>query len=155
MRDPILLAGPFVMCLFAFLIVRVALRHSRQTKAAQGQLKLHSQLIEKFGTAPELLNYLQSDAGRTFLTPQPIEKSSAYGRILAAIQGGIVLTFVGAAFLLLRLAVSSDANEFVLVVGGILLALGLGFLASALAAFWLSRSWKLINGHHAADGENL
>jgi hypothetical protein len=108
--------------------------------------QIHARLLDKIGTTQDLVAYIESDAGSKFLetangaaTPTPSMK------ILDAIRVGIVLAFAGAAELILRASnASPDGAEFLNVSGGILLAIGLGFLVSAFASYTLSKSWGLL-----------
>lgn len=126
-------------------ILRLVLAHLRTKRETQAQLELHTRLIDRFSTSKELLDYLDSGAGARLLTRIPAEIGGPHRRILASTQAGIVLTFVGAAFLLLQgfdgVQESAHAVKFV---GGVLLSLGLGFITSAVVAWVLSRSWGLL-----------
>jgi len=56
--------------------------------------------------------------------------------------------------LLMRLeipAMNADESWALLFIGGLALALGLGFLLSATAAYLLSKSWGLVNGHRETE----
>jgi hypothetical protein len=137
-------------CAIAY-ITRTYLNHSRDKRESEARQQLHSRLIDKFGTTSELIEYLQSEAGRKFLTPEVVERITPYKRILAAAQVGIVFTFVGLGVLWFRSlapAMSADSDIAFLFLGAVTLALGLGFLASSTLAFVLSRSWGLFNGKH-------
>lgn len=82
------------------------------------------------------------------LTTTAIEKASPFGRILGSIQAGVIPTFGGLALFLVRSLVALEpADHFGLVfLGSLALAVGLGFLFSAGAAFWLSKNWGPIDG---------
>ena len=79
----------------------------------------------------------------------PIERASPFGRILGSIQAGVILTLGGLALYLVRNHVPGDSGEDfgLMFLGALGIAVGLGFLISAAASFWLSKSWGLINGH--------
>jgi len=139
----------FVALGVAVLLVRWALAHARFRRESEMQLQLHTRLIDKFGTPKELGEYLQSDAGRAFLTPPPAERVTPYRRILGSAQAGIVLVLVGMAIWLLRGGDVEQSHQTVhtlSVLGGVTLALGLGFIASAVLAYVLSARWGLLNG---------
>ena len=138
--------------LASILLIRWALAHLRFKREADMQLQLHTRLIDKFGTPKELGEYLQSDAGRAFLTPPPVERVTPYRRILASAQAGIILSFVGVAIWLFRggdVERSRQTVHTLSALGGIMLALGLGFIASAILAYVLSSRWGLFNGKPA------
>lgn len=132
-------------------IVRMTQAHKRTSKLVQIQAELRSRLLERFDSAPELMEYLQSEAGLRFLESVPTEKTSPYNRILGSLQAGIILALCGGAFLFLRTTISGAEEGFAFL-GALALALGLGFLLSAGVAYFLSKSWGLINGHGNRGG---
>jgi len=134
------------------LIVRMAIENGKSKREAEAQLQLHTRLIDKFGSPKELLDYLESDAGRKFLTPATVQRTLPYKRILGAAQAGIVLTFVGVAFWLVRGSFDQEGMRAATVLGGVTLALGVGFIASAILAHTLSRKWGLLNGNGTGSG---
>jgi hypothetical protein len=144
----IALIGMFGMIVW---IVRLTQSHKRTSKLVQIQADLRSRLLERFDSAQELTEYLQSEAGLRFLESVPAEKTSPYNRILGSLQAGIILSLCGGAFLFLRTAIAGAEEAFAFL-GALALALGLGFLLSAGAAYILSKSWGLINGHGNQGG---
>ncbi len=122
-------------------IVYITLTNARRLKMARMQAEMHGKLLDKFGTSQELVQYLESEVGRAFLEPPHIERVSPYRRILGSVQVGIILSVVGGVFLLMR---NEPAVQGAVVVGGLLLALGLGFLISAAVSFRLSKAWGLL-----------
>jgi hypothetical protein len=135
------------MMVAAVLVVRMAIENGKSKRETQAQLQLHTRLIDKFGSPQELLDYLQSDAGKKFLTPAAAQRTMPYRRILAAAQSGTVLTFVGVACWLVRGSFDQQGMRAMLFLGSVTFALGLGFLCSAVIAHILSRKWGLLNGN--------
>lgn len=133
-------------------IIRIFVTNRRSLKMAQMQVELQNRLIDKFDTADALQTYLDSEGGKELMKTTPIEKASPYGRILGSIQAGVILTCGGSALFLIRNHIPGDQGEgFALMfLGALGIAIGLGFLISAAASFWLSKSWGLINGHDEA-----
>lgn len=119
-----------------------AWRHGRLIKA---QADLQSRLLDKLGGSEEMIRYLESGAGRQLLEAPPAESVRPYGRVLASLQAGTILALAGIAFLFLRGQLPAEAEGFV-VLGTLGLALGVGFLVSGALAYFLSRSWGLIDG---------
>jgi hypothetical protein len=101
--------------------------------------------LEKVGSGQELLAYAQTETGRELLQSLKVERIAPHGRIIGALQTGIILLFVGAALLLLHSHVSV-ADEGFVVFGTLICALGLGFALSAAASYYLSKSFGLLNG---------
>ena len=126
-------------------IVRIVTTSRRQTKMAQMQAEMQEKLLDKFGSSEEVIGYLESDAGRQFLDTATFEPANPYKRILGSIQTGLILAFAGGAFLFLR-GQMTEADDAFVFLGTLGLALGLGFLFSAVATFVLSKSWGLVNG---------
>ncbi len=143
----------FAMVIGCVLIARMAIENGKAKREAEAQLQLHTRLIDKFGSPKELLDYLQSEAGRKFLTPAPVQGSMPYRRIMAAAQTGIVLSFLGVASLLIRGSFDQEGMRAVTFLGSVSLGLGLGFIFSAFAAHVLSRKWGLLNGNAGDAGK--
>lgn len=143
-----------VLTVFAaiVLLVRTVVTNRRQLRISQMQAEMQTRLLEKFGTADELVAYLGSPAGQRFVESASLERRNPYGRILGSIQAGLVLTLVGLGFLFLQ-GRWHETEEGFLFLGVMALALGLGFLLSAGAAYFLSKSWGLIDGRGEARAE--
>lgn len=132
-------------------IFRLFLNHRRQTKIVLLQSELQKQLLDKFDSTEELRHFLESDSGRNFIDSTPVEKQSPHGRIMGALQSGLIMTTAGLACLYLRHQIP-DGREMFVFLGAIGLALGLGFLLSAGATYFLSRKWGLIDGGVSGAG---
>ena len=137
-------------------IVWIIFNNRRRTQIAQIQRDMHAKLFEKFGTSQELIEYLKTDAGSKFMDSAAFERVKPFGRVLGSVQAGLILFLLGLAALLIRstlphAAFISDVDlaqtaESFLIISMLLLALGTGFLVSAGASYWLSKSWGLLNG---------
>lgn len=126
-------------------IVWVISTNVRRRQATERIAALHAKLLDQCANSNELLRYLESEQGRKFLESATIETSNPAARILGAIQAGMVLAFLGIAGLLVRNALSDpDVRESMLVLASAALAIGIGFLMSAVASYVLSRSWGLL-----------
>ncbi len=141
----IIMPGMFAMIAF---IVWVVVNNRRRKDIMQAQTEMQTKLLDKFGSAQELAEYLSSEAGQKFLTSATIEQTKPHGRILGGMTAGIVMMFFGGAFHSLRgLLPNSGSLEGFTIAGTIFAALGLGFLFSTIAAYVLSKSWGLFNGN--------
>jgi hypothetical protein len=132
---------PCMFSWFAWLIFSTIRRY----KIAKLQADVQTKLLEKVGSGQELLAYAQTETGRELLESLKVERVAPHGRIIGALQTGIILLFVGTALLLLRNQVSYSGESFV-VFGTLACALGLGFSVSAVASYYLSKSFGLLNG---------
>jgi hypothetical protein len=127
-------------------VLKSAIDGLRRSRQARMQVDLYSKMLDKFGGSQDFLAWLQSDAGKSFLETVPLDKTRPHGRIMTTVQAGIVLTALALAMLLLRMGLGSEAQEPLLVMGSLGLALGVGLLASAAATIGFSKKWGLING---------
>jgi hypothetical protein len=140
---PVLIVG--TLATLVGWIVWVISTNVRRRAATEKVAALHAKLLEQCANSNELLRYLESEQGRRFLESATIETSDPSGRILGAIQAGAVIGLLGVAGLLVRDALhDSDARETVLVFASAAVAIGVGFLISAIASYALSRSWGIL-----------
>ncbi len=131
-------------------VFKMFLDFLRQRRMSRMLYEIQTKVLDKFGNSPEALEYLQSDAGRQYLDMAMTEKANPRTRILSAVQIGVVLAALAAGFLLVREMVPEGTVGFA--VAGVLgLCIGIGYLVSAAAAYYLSKSWGLFNGHDSDD----
>lgn len=117
----------------------------RKAHSARAVADLHSKLLDKCAGGQELVAYLESGSGQKFLQSAGSEAPQPWSRIFSSMQAGFVLSLVGIAELIVRgLGASYDSAEFLLISGAIALAIGVGFLISAITSFMLSKSWGLL-----------
>lgn len=127
-------------------IVWVIATNIRRTKAQRTIADMHAKLLDRFGTSPELLAYVESEAGKRFLTSAAQSDAPApYSRILNAIQVGLVLTALGLGILGIRLGRwNTDVHNGLLSIAMPVLAVGVGFLVSAGASYFTAKSLGLL-----------
>jgi hypothetical protein len=118
----------------------------RRYKIAKLQAELQSKLLDKIGTGQELLTYAQTDTGRQLLESLKVERVAPHGRIIIALQAGIVLMVFGAGMLAVRNHVPDQGAEGFTILGSLIVSLGLGFALSSAASYYLSKSFGLLNG---------
>jgi hypothetical protein len=147
--NPDLIIVPTVFATFAWAIwiVSTSIRRYWVVKA---QTQVQSRLLDKLGASPELLAYLQTTEGVKFLNSLTADQVSPYVRILSATQTSIVMICTGAVLLFLRTRASTE-EKTLLVFGGIILAMGVGFGLSAIASYRLSRSFGLLTDQRSSD----
>ena len=109
------------------------------TKARQrrveAQVQMQSRLIDRFGTASELVEFLHSPAGREFVSGvQSAPAALTRERILSGFTRAIVLTTLGTGFLFLTILY----EDFFAVPAAILFSLGVGYLLATLVSYKLS-----------------
>lgn len=110
-------------------------------RRAELKAQVQTKLIEKFNSAPELIQFLESRQGKDLvgsIEQQPVVATS--DRIMGGIRSGIIMTLLGLAFLGFWLL---DDNRGMAFPAFILLALGIAFFVSAFVSMKLSKSWGL------------
>ena len=133
--DMIPITGILASFTAAVLIVFFVTR-ARQRRV-ELQTEMQSKLIERFGSAPEMIEFLQSPAGREFVAGvQTSSMSEMRDRILGGFTRSIVLTSLGVAFMFLTFY---DDNDFV-VPAAIVLSLGIGYFIATIVSWKLSSS---------------
>lgn len=123
------------------------LRHRRLSALAEKQVELQMRLLDRFQSAPELLDFLNSDQGQALLKAATLERVDPRRRIMASVQTGTVVTAVGMAMM----STASLFKRFGMEAGTraeffstLTLALGLGFLAAAGVLYLLARKWRML-----------
>lgn len=144
MNDDVVIV-PTIFGVFGWIVWTIS-TNIRRSKTAREIADLHAKLLDKFAASQELQNYIESDAGRRFLESASTGYANPSGRILNAVQAGTILSLVGLAGLLVRATLQdTDLRQFLIVAGSIVLAIGIGFLVSALISYGLCKSWGLLN----------
>src|SRR2546428_3464504 len=87
-------------------IAWVVATNIRRSKTAKSQAEVQARLLDKFGSGRDLIEYMQTEAGRRFVESVAIDRVNPFGRILGSIQVGLILTLLGLAFLLMRAKVT-------------------------------------------------
>jgi hypothetical protein len=134
-------------------LIRHLLSHRRWLRAMRIQTELQNKLIERLTTSEDVRSYLQTAGATKLLTevPSMAESSPAAApatRILRSVQ-------MGATFLVTGVGIFIAANSFGYgevawlgnvgsIAGGVSLALGLGFLAAAVASYLVSKRLGLL-----------
>jgi len=132
---------PLMFAWFAWVIFSTIRRY----KIAKLQADVQTKLLDKVSSGQELLAYAQTDTGRELLESLKVERHSPHARIIGALQTSIILISLGAGFLFLRGRISGTEEGFLLF-GTLSTMLGIGFALSAVASYYLSKSFGLLNG---------
>lgn len=104
-------------------------------RRVEAQVEMQSRLIDRFGTAPELVQFLHSPAGREFVTGvQGAPAALTRERLMGGFSRAIVLTALGAAFLFLTFY----TDDGFAVPAAILFFLGVGYLVATFVSYKLS-----------------
>jgi hypothetical protein len=146
----LVLLGSTVTGVFVWL-VRTAIDHRRWLRLSRIQTEVHTKLLDRLGTNDELMAYIQSPAGRRFLESAPITVEQEprvtnvpLTRILWSMQAGVVLSALGIGFWVVQTRSIPEISEGFWVIGVLIAALGVGFLASAIVAYVISSRLGLV-----------
>jgi hypothetical protein len=124
--------------------IRTIVTNRRLRDLHRAQIEMQQKLLDRFGTAPEMRDFLESEGGKRFIETTVREKANPYVRILSSVQTGIITVMVGAAFMASRNLLPDDGIEGFTFLGLMALLVGAGFLVSAGSVYLLSRSWGLL-----------
>lgn len=140
---------PALIFAFAWIIslIIAAFRHRATLRA---QAEFHNRILEKFSSADEFTDYLQSEAGRNFFENLGNEPATPMTRILSSVQRGIILTLLGLGFFLTRFVIgTADSYSVMIITATISMMVGIGFLISSAVSHQLAKSWGLIQPNKA------
>jgi hypothetical protein len=131
--------------------IRTIIDYRRWTRLAKVQTDTHTKLLDRFTSNEDLLAYIQSPAGAKFLESSPITLDASprsvgapLGRILWSVQAGLLLAALGIGLEQVSGRFSSDASQPLRALGVLGIALGVGFVISAIISFMISRRLGLI-----------
>jgi hypothetical protein len=133
-------------------VIRMIVTSRRWNKLSKAQYEVHSKLLDRFTSNEDLLAYMQTAAGRRFLEAAPVRlpdeprsMAAPLSRILWSVQVGVILLLTGIGLLYVSSTFIDEPAELFRVLGVVSLALGGGFLVSAVAAYALSRRLGLLD----------
>ena len=142
------LASSAMVVLVVYFVTR-----GRQRRV-EAQVEMQTKLIDRFGSAPELVNFLHSPAGRQFVTGvQGAPDVLTRERIMSGFTRAVVLSTLGLAFLGLTFFYDKDWA----VPASIVFALGIGYFLATLISYKLSakvRAGELDPSAHSSDISN-
>jgi hypothetical protein len=142
--------------------IRLIVDYRRWYRLSKVQAEVHNKLLDRMTANEELLAYVQSPAGSRFLESAPIALDpgsrpigAPFGRILWSVQAGLVLGAAGLGLQYVSGRVTSEAAQPLYTLGILGLALGVGFVLSAVVSYALSSRLGLFEkpeSHAAGPG---
>lgn len=130
-------------------IYRTHLGHKRFMKVLQLKAEMNSRLLDRVGTDPAVVEFLKSDAQQHMfdvkLNDLGPRVPPPYMRMLTAVQVSFMMLSAGLGLLYIRGDMLGDGREAFLFLGTLGVALGVGALLSAVAAFAVARMWNDLN----------
>ncbi len=133
-------------------IIRTLLDYRRWLRVTRVQAEVHGKLLDRFASNEDLLAYIQTPAGRKFLesTPIPLDAdvsrtvSAPINRILWSVQAGVIIAAGSMGLLYISGREIQEIGRPLFAMGSVGLALGAGFVVSALVSYLLSRRLGLV-----------
>jgi hypothetical protein len=134
-------------------LLKTVLEYRRWLRLTRLQAEVHNKLLDRFTASEELIAYVKSPSGQRFLDAAPLtmdqptrRMSAPVNRILWSLQAGFVLACAGGGLLIVSKRITQDEiNQFVSVIGVVVLAIGIGFTLSAAGAWLLSKRLGLLS----------
>jgi len=132
-------------------LLRTFVDYRRWIRLSKVQTDVHTKLLDRFTANDDLLSYIQSPAGSKFLESSPIKLDAAprsisapVGRILWSVQGGMVMMAGGIGLQVVSSNVRDEAAQPLGALGVIAIALGVGFVISAIISYVISQRLGLL-----------
>ena len=152
------LQGVFIVSTFLVVtgvlvwLVRTVVDYRRWLRLTKIQTETHTKLLDRLTSQEDLLNYMQTPAGRRFLESAPIALDAAsrplgapLSRVLWSVQAGMVLALGGLGLLVVSARAIPEVGEGLWAIGIVALMVGGGFVLSAVVAYVLSRRMGLFD----------
>jgi hypothetical protein len=133
-------------------LIRTTIDYRRWNRLSKVQTDVHTKLLDRFTANDDLLAYIQTPAGRKFLESAPIPLQdparaigAPFSRILWSVQAGVVLSLLGFGLLFVAGRTVEELAQGLFVMGVLTVALGVGFVISAVVAYGISRRLGLLD----------
>ena len=107
---------------------------------ARRRNELQMRLMDRFGSAPELLAYLESEEGQRLRDAITGRRFQAPRQVLGVIQVGLVLTALGGGLLFASIR---HGDGDLMTAGAICISVGVGLLVAAVVSKQLLVRWNL------------
>lgn len=146
---PIIVGTAIVICL-TWVIVTVV-RALKERANQRNRIEFYSRMLDKFGAAPEFVDYLRSEGGTKLIEESTMEKTarSPMYKILTSIQIGVVAVLFGLGLITLAnlfdRSLGGDLYIVLAVAGTVGLMVGAGLLISTYISYLLCKKWGLLD----------
>jgi hypothetical protein len=132
-------------------VTRSVINYRSWVRATKIQTDAHGKIFDRLQSNEELMAYVQSPAGQRFLTSAsltvdvlPRTVGAPVGRILWSMQAGVVVALAGAGLWIAKTTVVDEVAQLLHVLAVLAMAIGIGFVLSALLAYVLSHRLGLL-----------
>jgi hypothetical protein len=144
----VVIGATIIIC--AAWIITSIVTSMKQRANTRTRTEVYNRLIDKFSSAPELIEFLRSDAGLRFIEEHTVEPSQPLMKIMNSIRLGVSLALVGGGMLVVAniwdRALGEDLYTVIALGGTVALTAGTGFIVAAAISYKLCKSWGLIPG---------
>lgn len=136
-------------------LLKAVIDQRRWLRVSKIQTEVHTKLLDRFGSSEELLAYMKTPAGARFLESAPIAVDASaqravgapINRILWSVQAGVVILLAGIApFVARNWTTYEEVRTMLAMLGTFGTFVGLGFIISAAASWFLSQRLGLLDG---------
>lgn len=129
--------------LVAGAVLRALILNRRLTATARLWAELQGKVVDRFGAAPEVIRYLESDAGQKMLAGHTSATATPHSRILDSIHLGLLI-MLGGIGLVAAGGMFGIESSAIRPLGRMATFLGAGYLLSAAVSWWLMKRWHLL-----------
>ena len=133
-------------------VIRSVINYRSWLRATKIQTDAHTKIFDRLASNEDLMAYVQSPAGQRFLTSAsltvdvlPRTVGAPIGRILWSMQAGVVVALAGAGLWIAKASVVEEVAQVLHLVAVLAMAVGIGFIVSALLAYALSHRLGLLD----------
>jgi hypothetical protein len=141
-------------------LVKTLVEHRRWSRAAKVQTEFQGKVFDRLSSNQDLVAWLDTPGGRRLLELAPLaapvslpDGGHPLRRILWALQAGVVLLALGIGFEYISPRVVKTVTEPMFAMGVVAIALGAGFIVSAILSFLLSRQLGVLTPSRGGRGE--
>lgn len=141
-------------------LVRTVVQHRRWIRLSRVQSEVHNKLLDRFGSNEDVLAYINTNAGKKFLeaAPIPLESgpraiSAPISRVLWSVQTGLILGALGIGLKTVSFSIEKEVAPAMSGLGVLAIALGIGFILSAVVSLILSKRLGLWPAHATGSAE--
>ena len=151
--EPLAIASVFIALISIIgWIIRGIIGHRRWLRVSKLQTDMQNKLLERFSSNEEMLAFIQTPAGKKFLESASVPTeigprtiNAPIGRILWSVQLGIITLVAGSGLEIVAGRFNdADAKAGFGAIGVLVIALGIGFILSAIGSYMLSRRLGLL-----------
>ena len=128
------------MCAFWGWIVWVIL----EWRKMRHKSKLQEKIVDKFSTAQEFNDFLQSQEGNKFLNFLKFNGLAPRAKILSSLSKGIIFSLFGVSLIIVG-QIFTEEMKYLNAFGIVIIALGVGFIISTFISYKLSKKWGVID----------